>query len=136
MSVNFGVSGVLLPPTTTTLTTTNATDVFVPVKTPHTVINISVVNVDASNTCTLVLRWHDGTNAYPFYSATIAAAGNVNIDNALPLLLQPDAGDGNGVAKKITAQAGATNDLVVTVTATQTMPQQSNVNQAYSGRRG
>ena len=136
MSVNFGVSGILLPPETTELDSTDETDVFTPLVTPHTVVNIAVVNEDVSNACTLTLRWSDGTNSYAFYRASIAAGSNANIDNALPLLLNPSAADGSGAAKKITAQASAADDLVVTVIATQTMPQQSNANPAFAGRRG
>lgn len=135
MSVNFGVSGALLAPTTTALSSSSETDVFVAdLGIAATVIGIVVASIDGSNACHVTLRWNDGSTSYVLWTGDVAADETVTPD-VPPVLLNPAAADGAGVAKKITAQASTGGDLVVTVVATASMPQQTN-GAPTSSRRG
>lgn len=125
MSVNLNIGGSLLPPSSVVLSTTNETDVFAPTSGPCTVLSIAVANGDTANACRVTIRWSDGTNTYRLFTGDIAAGETEGVTHGLPLIIVPSATNGLAVAKKITAQAAAVDDLTVTVIATRAMPQGS-----------
>lgn len=121
MTVSFDQRGILQPPETTSLTTTNATDVFTPTgKGVYKIALIKVANVDTGNTCRVDLHWYDGSSNRQFYEGQIAAGSTVDVEAPIRLGL---ASEGNEPAKKIVAQAENANDLVVTVIAVLDAPQ-------------
>lgn len=123
MSVNLNIGGSLLPPSSVALSSTNETDVFAPASGPCTVISIAIANQDTSNACRVTIRWSDGTNTYRIFTGNIEAGETEGVTHGLPLIVVPSAINGQAVAKKITAQAAAADDLTVTIIATRAMPQ-------------
>lgn len=121
MTVSFDQRGILQPPETTSLTTTNATDVFTPTgKGVYKIALIKVVNIDTSSACRVNLYWYDGSSNRQFYVGLVAADTTVDVEAPIRLGL---ASEGNEPAKKIVAQAQNANDLVVTVIAVLDAPQ-------------
>lgn len=126
MSVNLAIGGALLPPSSTALAGTVETDVFVAAGgSPSTAISIAIANQDTASACRVTIRWSDGTNAFHLFTGNIEAGETEGVLHGLPLVLNPSAANGAGVAKKITAQAAAGGDLTITVIATRAMPQQT-----------
>lgn len=118
MSAFFNVLGNANGPVYAALTTSIA-DIATPLGTnPHKVIGIRVVNVDNSNACRCGLYWHDGTNDRQFYNENIGAGASVFVDD--PIVFGTDL-----PARKIRGNAGADNDLVVTVYVAVSTPQKS-----------
>lgn len=128
MSTVYQTSGSLETPVTTALATDTETDIYAPpdAKIRATVIGISVANVDTSNACRVTLRWSDGTSSFVFFTDSVPAGETITLTAGLPMLLNTQAADGNGVAKKVTAQAATAGDLVVTVIASVSTQQQVN----------
>ncbi|WP_127524078.1 hypothetical protein [Mesorhizobium sp. Z1-4] len=121
MTVSFDQRGILQPPVTTALSTTNATDVFTPTgKGVYKIALIKVANVDTGNTCRVDLHWYDGSSNKQFYEGQIGAGATVDIEAPIRLGL---ASEGNEPAQKIVAQAENANYLVVTVFAVLDAPQ-------------
>jgi hypothetical protein len=111
MSITFNRVAGLEAPTTTALTTTNATQVYAPYAGDgQTVEVIMLANVDTANTCYVILATNDGsTDAPPFWTGTVAA-GSTTIINEAPIMTKTD-----GKVRAIKATAAAANDINVTV---------------------
>lgn len=134
MTVSFQITGNLQSPVTTALDSTSETDVFEPATTgQYTVIAIAVANVDTSNACRATVRWSDGSTSNVMFTDSVAAGETIMIP-VVPIPLFPNATDGNGAAKKITAQAENADDLVVTVIATLASAVRADAN--YAGTAG
>ena len=110
MSITFNRAGGLEPPTTTALTTTDATQVYAPYAgSSQTVEVIMLANVDTSNTCYVILYTNDGSTDTTFWTGTVAA-GSTTIIESIPIVTKTD-----GKVRSIKAKAGAANDINVTV---------------------
>ena len=125
MSVTLQIGGSLLPPSSVALSGTSETDVYAPTAGPQVVLSIAVCNQDTSNACRVTIRWSDGTNTYHLFTANIEAGETEGVTHGLPLVLNPQATNGDGPTKKITAQAAAGGDLTITTIATRTVAQNS-----------
>ena len=125
MTALIAITGALQQPSSVLLDSTNATDVFAPTEGLHTVWSIAIANNDTSNACRIAIRWHDGTTAYDLYQGSVEAGETEGVTHGLPMPINPGATNGQGVAKKITAQAGSANDLTITVSSSRVMPQQT-----------
>jgi flavin reductase (DIM6/NTAB) family NADH-FMN oxidoreductase RutF len=111
VSVFYAFTGALERPTTTALSTTDATDVFIAPSTgPVTVTGIIVVNTDTSNACRVTLSYHIGGTDYVIFTGEIEAG-----ETETEALKSPIRLDGKHAVSKIKAQASAGGDLVVTV---------------------
>jgi len=103
--------GGLEPPTSTALTTVDATAILTGITTYIKIVEtIIIANVDLANACECTLRWVNATpTATVFWQGDIPAGTTVIIDNIhMPV-------DGKGTVRSLTADAENANDLVVTV---------------------
>jgi hypothetical protein len=111
MSVNLVHVGGISRPMTTSLTTTNVTDLlagdFAVTKEQRAKLaSVAIVNVDTSNACRGKLFYNDGSSDYQFWGENMAAGTTAFIDNFPVQLL-------DGWTLK--GQAENANDLVITV---------------------
>jgi hypothetical protein len=110
MSITFNRVAGLEAPTTTALTTTNATQVYAPYAGDgQTVEVIMLANVDNSNACRVTLATNDGSTDTVFWNGEIAA-GVTTIIDSVPIMTKTD-----GKVRAIKATAAAANDINVTV---------------------
>jgi hypothetical protein len=124
VSISFNIGGIPGNPVTETLGTSEA-DVFVPPADSAVYLVNSIVIANTDSLARVVdLYWNDGTTSYQFYKKLVAAEDTVEF-SGLILPLQPGAGSGNGVAKKIRAKAAAAAVIQVTFSYTAIMPQQT-----------
>lgn len=110
--------GGLEPPTTTELTTTNATTVYTAGKYLQTIEAIVLANVDTSTACRVTLRWVDSTPTARIFWNGIIAADSTHVVDYIPII----AGEKYKV-RSITAQAQAANDISVTVITSAQTPE-------------
>lgn len=110
MSITLNRVAGLEPPTTTALTTTNATAVHTPDAGYQSIVEcIVLANVDTANTCYVILAWNDGSTDATFWTGTVAA-GSTTIIDSIPIVTRSD-----GKVRSIKATAAAANDINVTV---------------------
>ena len=110
MSITFNRVAGLEAPTTTALTTTNATEVYVPYAGDgQTVEVIILANVDTGASCYVSLATNDGSTDTTFWTGTVAA-GSTTIIDSIPIMTKTD-----GKVQSIKATAAAANDINVTV---------------------
>lgn len=110
MSITFNRVAGLEAPTTTALTTTNATEVYAPYAGDgQTVEVIILANVDTANTCYVILATNDGSTDTTFWTGTVAA-GSTTIIDSIPIMTKTD-----GKVQSIKATAANANDINVTV---------------------
>lgn len=111
MTVTLFGHGSIEPPTSTSLTTTNATTILSGLTTYLRRTEVFLLaNVDLTNAVEITLRWVDATPTSTVFWQGDVAAGETKVIDNIPIIV-----DGKGTVRSISAQANTANDVVVTV---------------------
>lgn len=121
MSVNLNLAGPVGPPVSYVLTASEA-DAWVPTN-RVLLVGWHVTNRNGSNR-QVDVYWSDGTTSNHFATKTVPTVDGWSFSD-IAFVIDPNATNGNGVAKKIRAKAAVATDLTITFSFVNIMPQQS-----------